>query len=55
MKKHNNLNIVDTASFDFRELIIVIRRCKFIVNKLSLHSLYYKIVDDERILVSKYI
>lgn len=35
-----NLNIMNTASFAFRQLILVIRMCKFIVSKFSLYTLY---------------
>lgn len=35
-----NLNIMNTASFAFRKLIIEIRMSKFIVRKFSLYTLY---------------
>lgn len=39
-----NLKIDDTASFAFRQLVIVIRRCKFTVSKFSLYITYEQFV-----------
>lgn len=48
MKTTINLKIVDTASFAFRQLIIVIRRCKFTVNKFSLYITYEQFVTHNK-------
>lgn len=34
-----NLNIMGTTSSVFNQLIIVTRKCKFIINKLSLYNI----------------
>lgn len=41
MKTKINLDIMDTASFAFKQLITVIRRCTFFVNKFSLYILFF--------------
>lgn len=43
MRTEIDLNIMNTVSFVFRQLNILIRRCIFIVNKFSLYMYQVKL------------